>query len=181
MTSDSNTEFVVASRFKESNFRRFEPIIISVLERWPQRSIFKPTTISIETFAARLRDAVTAFLQPDCLWDSPIDKEKLKEVWSKKHVKMVGSTVVVCPATGRGHSAVVYETTEAGQQELKELVIDNCSMTHLLSLATLLNDGKLTVPIRLVNSELVEEHLISAQEQFPNIQYTKVPDGFMIL
>lgn len=170
------------SRFRESNFRRFEPTIIAILERWPQKSVFKPISLSVETFGARLRDAVTAYLRLDCLWESIIDRDKLREVWQKKHVKLVGPTVVVClKSSNRTPTNVVYETGESGQQELKEFIINKCEIEHLHAIARLLNDQKVDIPFRIVNSKFGEQDFVLLQDTFPNIQYAQVPDGYLLL
>lgn len=188
MNSDSKIEETPSfesrpSRFKESNFRRFEPIIITIMERWPQKSVFKPTNLAVETFAARLRDSVTAFLDKDCLWFSTIDKVKLREIWSKKHVRLVGSTVIICVASStRKPTNIVYEESVEGKQELKELVFNEPNYEQVMSAVILLNSGQISIPIRLVKPKgITDVDLGLMQSTYPNIQFTEVPDGFMLL
>lgn len=79
----------VPDRFGEANWRRFEKIILHYVETYPLPVVFRPKTIALTTALCRIRDAVRAFLHPQNNWESPVNADKLREIWAKSYVSIV--------------------------------------------------------------------------------------------
>ena len=65
-------------RFSEGAFRTYEPLIASIVDRWPDRTIITPQGRSCETVTCRLRDAFRSLAVNR--WKTTIDLELAVEI-----------------------------------------------------------------------------------------------------
>ena len=70
---------LVAYRFSEKSFRRFESDLAAVVKNWPRATIVSPS-ISPETYMARIRDSVKALFRNE--WSVAFDRVELERIWS---------------------------------------------------------------------------------------------------
>lgn len=85
LTPDSARELYLESRFKESMFRRFEPLITIAVAAFPEETKFTvPDSMAPTTFVARFRDAFLSLKR--FRWDekgTTIDMKKLVDMNGK--------------------------------------------------------------------------------------------------
>lgn len=65
-------------RYSERHFKRYEAHIATIVRQWPAVSVFDPTTLSLETFSCRLRDAMKSL--HDNQWTSSVDAMKFVQI-----------------------------------------------------------------------------------------------------
>ncbi|SRR6266436_453656 len=93
-------------RFREVAFRRYEPILKLVLERFPAPFSLKPEG-SIETFTCRFRDAMKSLLKYQ--WPTNLPMAKFVQCVDAIVVSIQGDLVVI------GNSETIKPTTILGQ------------------------------------------------------------------
>lgn len=74
---------ILPSRFKHSNFRRFEPVIRRVVEVYPEELSVRPGELKPETFATRLRDSMKLYVN-DTSITSDISRSKLEGIMEER-------------------------------------------------------------------------------------------------
>lgn len=82
-------------RFRESSFRTYEPLIATIVARYPTRLNIDPADFerSSETVSARLRDAMTSFATHG--WESEINLARFKQIHPTLIVSQRGGLVVI--------------------------------------------------------------------------------------
>ncbi len=82
------------ARFTERAFRGYENVINEVVKNWPSATKFN-TTLSLETFSHRLRDAIRSYR--DNNWDSYIDRLMFMNIVDRISVRTTNQgDVIVC-------------------------------------------------------------------------------------
>ena len=81
----------------ERSFRRYEPLIQSILKKWPGISVFDPNAIglSIETVSARLRDSIRSLYENN--WATSWDHSRIADVYPAVTTAMHEGLVIVGP------------------------------------------------------------------------------------
>lgn len=170
-------------RFRERQFRTYEPYITQIVNRFPQVSIFGMHEIgaSSVTFSCRLRDAIRSLKDnkwtttvPDSFWDiepSLIVSDRGKEVWvgDKAALSVRGTVTGIPEATSR---------PAEGQPTRIE------SFEQLDRLVSLVNDGILAGPRCLQHSSTVlgDVWVQLFETKYPNVMVTfEAPDKFYIV
>lgn len=148
-------------RFREAQFRRYEPIIKLIVDHYPTVQQFKPN-LSPETFSCRLRDAMRSFL--DLKWPSDkINHHRFRELYPHIVVaqRIVGDDTLIL-AGGRveikkpplsppfvveqlQHSRADLENSPNGQQGLT-IASSDASPDVIRALALLHHSRILTEP-----------------------------------
>lgn len=131
----------------ERSFRRYEPVIASIVKAYPAPVSFNPCPLSPNTYAARLRDAIRSLDLYN--WKTDLDVIKLKEIRSKIVVQINQHGNIVC-----------------GPKGLKDLnVASEPLRTYLTSTATLQNvtDAELVALILLLHNRRIAGVKITGQ------------------
>lgn len=86
----------VPHRFKKEQFDRYAPFIAKALENWPNLTKVVPQAVSMETFSARFRDAVTAAIKFG--YEHPsVSQDDLKKNGPDLSVAMRADCVIIGP------------------------------------------------------------------------------------
>jgi hypothetical protein len=144
---------VVPLHKSEKVFRTYEPIIFTILNRWPEPSMFKPDAVAATTFSARLRDAISSVIEFQ--WQTALDVEKLKLIWST-------DLVITCDApNGYVHAnnktMMAKALPKSVGKYIKELItdfsceVDNPSEIVLTALGVLFSQKVLVKPAKITN------------------------------
>jgi hypothetical protein len=91
-------------RFNELAFRKYESALIAFAANYPSATEVDPAPFAVETFAARIRDAVRGYR--DNRWQSALDYDSFLQKWAVTQVIRKGQTVLLQPKTVAGASAV---------------------------------------------------------------------------
>lgn len=87
-----NTKVIPDTRpqWSQRAFRRYEPFIRSIIERYPLPSAINPHPLSGETFTHRMRDAISAFVVSS--WPSDISRNACLNIFN--HLNFGGDFVI---------------------------------------------------------------------------------------
>jgi len=104
-------------RFRETSFRNYENEIDAVVKAYPEHVFFRPA--NCETFACRLRDAMTSLLEH--AWLTKIDLERLRQYRADIAVSIrVDGSVCVGPR-GKAPSVTTTTMTNLTQQTVEAI------------------------------------------------------------
>lgn len=90
------TMSTVPHRYKKEQFDRYAPFIGKALENWPNLTKVVPQAVSMETFSARFRDAVTAAIKFGYEHDL-VSQDSLRKYGPELSVAMRADCVVIGP------------------------------------------------------------------------------------
>ena len=117
-------------RFRESQFRRYEPIISRIVSEFPNAVTFKPN-LSPETFTCRLRDIMRA--HHDIQWKSDIPYTRFHQIYNYITVAQdnslglvyVGGRAQVKAAKGTSNNIFVVEQQRPDNSGVMATVSEN--------------------------------------------------------
>jgi hypothetical protein len=155
---------MVAYRFCEKVFRRFEPALAKAVEKLPDVTVFDPHPLEVTTFSRKLRDAKTSLLSFG--WRSRVDLEKLKQfpmVIAEFGDKVVAGSQEALLAYRQADKSpvgrVLPTATQASSAELRHLVIRSTVPEVVHAAVVLKHFGEvdsLVLPPNVNITELVE-------------------------
>lgn len=149
-----------ASRHSLTAFLRYADAIAAVLSAWPNAVTFDPAPLSVETFAARFRDAMTGAVRYD--YNHPrIDRRRLGEVLPNIVVAIRDNVVVAgSPSAVKAVKPVgsPLEATPAHSVITALMTLDGHRFDIVEAMALILSERVLTIQIKIVNppSDIVE-------------------------
>jgi hypothetical protein len=79
----------------EQQFRRWEPVLKEVVERFPLSTTFKAIDMTPATAVGRFRDAVLSLRRFN--WSTNVDTEKLRRIYQLMRVKQTDGGFIVLP------------------------------------------------------------------------------------
>lgn len=158
-------------RFGEQAFRRYEPYLVALIAQWPTPLEVNPAPYSVETFAARIRDAARGFVSNG--WYSEYVKlEDFKDKWSLTEVKISkAGTVILFPRIVQTGGILAKDPlTSQGQlgsvTTAKGLVVSNPDLNIIRALLLLHEKAVLTTPTKVENLTPELVIYLTTQEEF---------------
>lgn len=159
-------------RFAESSFRRFEPIVASLVNAWPTAQSISPDVLELSpaTFVSRFRDSLQAFTHPDCTWSSSLSPTTVSRIFrflgSSEPLAFVlthtGRTVIFAPRK----SALVSQSTHTLSPIASGIdAADNLTTLH--AFCHLISKGFLSDQVEFFN--FPDELQTTIQEQYPEL------------
>lgn len=93
----SNLEVIPDSqhRFSEKSFRRYEPDLLEIVRLYPKAVTIFPKNIVAETYRARIKDSMRAYVVSD--WPSTLDKNKVNFIIHNYVITIHNGNVVIGP------------------------------------------------------------------------------------
>lgn len=155
------TQQALPYQLTEESFRKYEPFIKQAVKNAPLETSFSvPDGLSVNTFVARVRDAIVSLKR--FRWDTTIDVEKLwtlsgKYIWS---IDPGGEKIWFREKQKRGRPleyAAEAHTRQAAQAGASiSSVWTNLQVGEIDSLALLIHNQRITGPV-YVEGQLPEE------------------------
>ncbi len=147
----------IPSRVGYGVYKRYEPFIKDCLAAWPNPVDFTPETVSVETFAKTLRNAIRSVLAFQ--WkDADIDIGLLATIWPAAIVSSYPTGVRFgprdaprAPAAGRAVLSHSFELNADDPLAVKAAIV-------------LLSRGKFSAPVLLHGDPSVAETYITAND-----------------
>lgn len=175
MTSITKTP----NRLSEQAFRRFEPLIVRIVEEWPAVSAFDPRnySLSYETLTCRLRDAITAYIRYG--YASP-NLERAKNILPQIVISQKDGLILAGSKESlKTHTAplpVVLQTTQQAYQE--SFRVSDPTHRVLEAFCLLLSERLLDKPLTITNPN--QQHIKEMQEQY-DIAVSPLSDGSLLI
>lgn len=169
-------------RFREQQFRRFESLITTAVNCFPQRYDVNPVTYSMAatTLSCRLRDAMNSLKENR--WSTTVDMEKFDRIWPGE--LKVGERNTGLVVTGdkdtirdRDERREIFGL-ERNQISAEPITFTNPSPSAVHTIVKLAEARTLTGQVRLVG---VTETLLRTLAEQHDISYEKQPDGSFLL
>ena len=164
----------------ESSFRRYEPYITQLVDKWPASLVVKSFS-SFNTFSCRFRDACRTFHQNGATWLTTINRSKFAEIYrnpADKDFEVVfdndNECIVVRPLPHlklqvESVSALAAQSKETLPPALSNDVFDMSKVSYnqenlVTIIAFLAHERLLTRPIAF--SKLSNETVLSLENRF---------------
>lgn len=161
-------------RFRETQFRRYELAIASVVERFPNITRFTPEEIGLSavTFACRFRDACASFFNHSWTSDT-INRTKFNTIYQDMVVSERGHEVWV----GSAEMLKAPPVYSIEAQYLGTPLPINAGMFSPFSLLAYLSHNRLLQPVLITDlSDAAAQQLLSEYD----INLVKTPQGYVL-
>lgn len=159
-------------RGTETNFRHMESFIAQIVNRFPLPTVFMVTRGTPGTFVMNIRDSITAFLHPDCVWESSeVDKMALARCRPQFGFQIELPNKVICTPIDksiRRTNAIVIKT-EDGR------MVDGSDEDAVKAIFLLKSRGIMAEPV--IFSTLDESLVSWAGMEYPGVLLEPEPDG----
>ena len=170
----------VPARFKFSTFERFAPYIGRALEEFPKALRIDPKTLSVETFAGRMRDAIRA-KEMFPMYAHPAIDEALFAKFAKDitismktdHI-LVGSSDSVRTATP--NVATLSDASGLPGKAPNEVILDGSNHPNMESLCLLLHSRALNPCPEFIVRNLEEEFAKSLESRY-DVAFVPIKNG----
>lgn len=137
----------IPSRFSQRAVDRYDAYIVEIVRQWPTPLVFDPYPMALETFANRLRDAITAIVYYDA---THANKKELISIAPQIVVRMREGKVVV----GEYHTTkqpLSIPVTAPTTPSVYVADIDANDTQTLLATCQLLSNRTIRGPFRVTN------------------------------
>jgi len=152
-------------RFSEKCFRRYEPDLIEITRLYPKAVTIFPRNIVAETYRARIKDAMRAYVVST--WESPLDKNKVNFILHNYVITIHNHNVVIGPNDPAQLRPIDSSVKTVDQRESLTIKIDTFDNQELESALLLAERGKLPIEVEL--SRMTEVLAREIEQQRPNI------------
>lgn len=162
-------------RFRYSQFKRYEPILVRVWERYPRATKFVPTEFSLETVTNRFRDICTAYIKnPDWSPLTEVPHEWMLKWWPTMCVTHDGTRVIV-KLKGEKDAPVVeaeFQDDQPQQVATTRLILDSPHLDNIEACCVLIRDQVITEPVQIRNlgPELLQRVETLIKNTYSNIE-----------
>ncbi len=163
----------IPARLREPAFRRFENVIGAIVDSWPEPICFDAVPLSVETFSARLRDAMRSYHENN--WESTlVAREKFCSIYDGICVRMISGRVTVGPRS-KGPQILHNPSLSLAESHPSAM---SPTKDELEVFARMLSEGLLVGPLIIYN---VDEPLLLELESKYNVSFAKQGDHYILL
>lgn len=134
-------------RFSEKSFRRYEPDLVEICRLYPKAVTIFPRNIVAETYRARVKDAMRAYVCST--WESPVDKNKINFILHNYVITIHNHNVVIGPNDPAQLRPIDSSVKSVDQREALTIQIDTFDPQEFEAALLLAERGKLPIEVEL--------------------------------
>ena len=165
------------SRFSERSFRRFEADLLELCRFYPKTVTIKPTTMNPETYRARVKDSMRAFVNSN--WSSPVEKSKISFIIHNCIIVVRNGLIIIGPSGQTDLKSPDSSVNSLDEIDIPKIEINALDPFELQAIVLLAERGR--IPIEVELKGLTPENARILELKHPNISIGERDDKFFLI